>query len=114
MKKAILAPLCSALIIPGLGQVINGQLRKGAVLLGSTFILFLVGIVQLYRTLTSALRETDLSRADPQALVKSILSKDAGIFWLLLGVFALLWVYSVLDAFRTGRKMDRNGVTTES
>ena len=47
MKKIILSPVCSALIIPGLGQVINGNLKKGMVLLAMVFLLFLGAALKL-------------------------------------------------------------------
>ena len=47
MKKYILSPLCSALVIPGLGQIINHNLRKGVIILSIVFLLFLGGTVKL-------------------------------------------------------------------
>ena len=38
MKKSIISPLCSALIIPGLGQVINNNIKKGLIILGIVFV----------------------------------------------------------------------------
>ena len=33
MKKAVIASLCSAFIIPGLGQILNNNIKKGLVIL---------------------------------------------------------------------------------
>jgi hypothetical protein len=36
MQKAIMSPLCSGLVIPGLGQIINQDLKKGIIILYKT------------------------------------------------------------------------------
>jgi TM2 domain-containing membrane protein YozV len=114
MKKAIFSPLCSALVIPGLGQVINGQVKKGIILLGVTFILFLLTVFQLYRILRDVLEKTGGGGGDSQPLTPSLVSQDGAFLWIVLGLFALVWVYSVLDAFVAGRNLDRAGEVRRS
>ena len=96
MKKSITAPLCSGLVVPGLGQILNGQLRKGVILLGLVFVLFVAGAVKLAFIIPSLTRVSDLS--DPSEM--AALSK--GDLLVLAGIavtFLILWVYSVVDAF---------------
>jgi flagellar biosynthesis protein FlhB len=96
MKKYILAPLCSALIIPGLGQVINQQLRKGALLLGAVFVLLVLAIVYL-----SIIVESILSQQGSSPLSLSLLFERVELL-LILGVFGVIWIYSIVDAFLKG------------
>jgi TM2 domain-containing membrane protein YozV len=58
MKKLLLAPLCSALIIPGLGQIMNQEIKKGALLLGAVFLLFVVGSIKLVFILKSMVSQS--------------------------------------------------------
>ena len=47
MKKIILAPLLSAFVLPGLGQVVNGQFRKAGLLIATVSLLFLALFFQV-------------------------------------------------------------------
>jgi hypothetical protein len=96
MKKYILAPLCSAFIVPGLGQVINQELKKGALLLGAVFLLLVLSIVYL-----SVIAESMLSqpRSAPPSLSRLLERME---LLLILGAYGVIWVYSIVDAFVKG------------
>ena len=106
MKKYILASLCSALIVPGLGQIINQSLKKGLCILSVVFILFVAGTIKLFFILRSALTHTNAGRLNTGPIAEQLQGKDLVVLWVLLGLFAVVWIYSVLDAFRTGKRMD--------
>jgi hypothetical protein len=107
MKKAILAPLCSALVIPGLGQVINHDLKKGAAILGSAFVLLVVAAVKFFQVLSGAL-ETSWADPSKQALlIDQLKTQDLSLMKWASGAFFLIWAYSTIDAFLRGRKLDR-------
>jgi hypothetical protein len=109
MKKAILSPLCSALIIPGLGQIINQHLIKGGCILFAVFILFVGGLFTLYHLLSDALRAEFLRSGHSPDIMDRLKAADFSALWYLLVAFALIWLYSVLDAYLTGRKLDQPG-----
>jgi hypothetical protein len=96
MKRYLLAPLCSAFIIPGLGQVINQELKKGAILLGAVFLLLILAVVQLFFIAESLLRQPGSEPLSPSRLFEGV------ELVLILGAFGVLWLYSVLDAFLKG------------
>jgi heme/copper-type cytochrome/quinol oxidase subunit 2 len=106
MKKMIAAPLCSGLVIPGLGQIVNQQIRKGIILLGLVFLLFVAGAVKL-AFIISALSHS----ADLQEPSRSVAESGTDFVFMaaLVAAFAILWVYSVTDAFlvayRSGRSV---------
>jgi TM2 domain-containing membrane protein YozV len=105
MKKSIVAPLCSGLVIPGLGQILNQQIRKGVILLGSVFLLFVAGAVKLAFIINSVTRQPELSETFLGAAVgEGDLLFVAGI----VAAFAILWVYSVVDAFRVALRSERS------
>ena len=107
MKKYILAPLCSAFIVPGLGQIINQSLKKGLFILSVTFCLFFVGTIKLFFILQSAIAEANTGRLNTTPIGEWLQGKDLTLLWLLLGLLAMVWVYSILDAFWVGKKLER-------
>lgn len=108
MKKTIVSPLCSGLVIPGLGQVINQDLKKGVCILSLVFILFIAGIIKLYRIMSNVLGNMDMNQADPGMIMARLRAEDPSILWYLLLALAVLWFYSVLDAYLRGKKIDQS------
>ena len=106
MKKVLLAPLCSGVIIPGLGQIINGQLKKGLFILGAVFALFGIGVYRLYRMVGAALDKAERAPTDLAAFVESLKAEDPSLLWYLTAAFAALWLYSVVDSAVAGRRLD--------
>jgi len=108
MQKAIMSPLCSGLVIPGLGQIINQELKKGIIILCAVFALFVAGTVRLLQIVHSVFRSGYTDISDPQALMARLGAEDMSLLWVLGVVFMLIWVYAVVDAYRGGRRMDQS------
>jgi TM2 domain-containing membrane protein YozV len=105
MKKSIAAPLCSGLVVPGLGQILNQQFRKGLIILGLVFVLFVAGAVKLAFLINSLTRVRDLAEiSQTAALSRGDLFLVAGI----AAAFLILWVYSVVDAFWVAFQAERS------
>jgi TM2 domain-containing membrane protein YozV len=105
MRKSIAAPLCSGLVIPGLGQILNRQIRKGLILLGLVFVLFVSGAVKFAFTLTSITASHDLQEASQKLVV------NGNDLFILAGIaiaFLILWIYSVVDAFWVAFQSERS------
>ena len=109
MKKAILSPLCSALVIPGLGQIINQHLKKGSGILFAVFILFVAGIVLLIRLINAVQKAEMINLSHSPSTIERLRAADYSAFWYLVVAFGVIWLYSVLDAYVIGRKLDQNG-----
>jgi 1,4-dihydroxy-2-naphthoate octaprenyltransferase len=107
MQKAILSPICSGLVIPGLGQIINQDLKKGILILCAVFALFVAGIVRLLQIIHSVFRSGHTDLSDSQALMARLGAEDSTMLWCLGIAFAILWIYAVVDAYRGGRKVDQ-------
>jgi len=107
MKKAILSPLSSALIIPGLGQIINQSLRKGICILLGVFILLVAGIIKLYHMISVIFRGTDISQLNSATIMDRLKTEGLSSLWYLAAAFSALWIYSVLDGYLTGKKIDQ-------
>ncbi len=107
MKKAIASPLCSAFVIPGLGQILNGEVKKGLLLLGGVFLLFITGIIQMVQLIKAIFQPGAGKTPGPDEIVARIRAEDLTLLWVILAIFAVLWLYAVIDAWANGRKMDR-------
>lgn len=104
MKKSVISPICSAVIIPGLGQVLNNNLKKGLIILGVVFLLFIGGVVKLTLIITEALKDPAIGNID-----KKIIYEDGfSTLWIIIILFGIIWIYSVVDAFREGMVIDKN------
>lgn len=110
MKKYLLSPLCSAFIVPGLGQVLNKRILKGLILMALVFILFIAITVNLTFLIISQLQ--DVQTADIEEvnnmIEKLFLQGDFSTFWVLLVISIILWLYSIIDAFLDGLKQERD------
>ncbi len=106
MKKATLSPLCSAFVIPGLGQIINQHLKKGVLILSALFVLFVAFVIRLYGIINAVMKDGTINLQDSDAIMDKLRAEDPSFLCLLLMAFVILWAYSVLDAFLAGRKID--------
>lgn len=107
MKKTILSPICSALIIPGLGQVINGSLKKGLVLLALVFLLFLGATLKLLFLFRSLLVHSETLYEGTNPDILTFQGEFLSSLYIFIIPFAILWIYSLFDAFWTGRKLEK-------
>ncbi|MFC1867264.1 hypothetical protein ACFL0H_03930 [Thermodesulfobacteriota bacterium] len=103
MKRYILSPISSAIIIPGLGQLLNNQLKKGLIILAIVFLLFVGGVVKLMFIANSLLTDPAIKRLDSEIIIQ----KFDSFLWVLITAYAVIWFYSILDAFIEGRKINK-------
>ena len=106
MKKVVLAPLCSALVIPGLGQVINQHIKKGLILLAVDFVFIIAFTIEMYQILSGVIGPGVLNSDEPEMIMERIMAGDHTSLAFLFAAFGVLWIYSIVDAFLGGRKAD--------
>ena len=106
MRKYIISPLCSAFIVPGLGQIINQNFRKGLSLLFVVFVLFVAGTIKLAFTIRSLFQGAEITTLNSATVVERLHGEDFRLLWVLLILFGLVWLYSVIDAFWTAKKIE--------
>ena len=107
MKKTILSPLCSALVVPGLGQVINGNLKKGLIILAMGFLLFLGGVVKLIFIIRLHLNHPEINSHTIDRLTETLHREAFHSLIYFILAFTMLWIYSVLEAFWTAKKQEK-------
>ena len=108
MKKAVVSPLCSGLVIPGLGQIINQDLKKGIILLAAVFLLFVMGIIKLVYLIHSVFRTGSVDLSDPEMIMAKLRAEDPSMLWYMAAVFVIIWFFSVVDAYLGGKKIDKS------
>ena len=81
MKKALISPLCSALVIPGLGQIINQNLKKGVSILLSVFLLFIAITFKLWQIISLALRVEGMTPFDFTSVMENSLMENTSLLW---------------------------------
>jgi TM2 domain-containing membrane protein YozV len=111
MKKRILSPLLSAFVIPGLGQLVNGQIVKGSLLLGGVTMLFVLAVFKLVHDAMQALQSVpnpQMNREFMNQVMESMARQNHTLLLVLFAIFVALWAYSVVDGYVNGRRADRN------
>jgi len=106
VKKAVSATLCSAFVIPGLGQILNQDIVKGLAFLASVFILLVTAAVKFFLMLTAAVEGPGGDGVVPGGVLERFLSSDFTLLWICAVLFAAIWLTSVADAFARGKRLD--------
>ena len=105
------AALLSGLVLPGLGQLLLGQRKKGVLLMIVVVALVIFLAVRIflvvYHGLVPSGDLTQMSLA-PEA-IKAIHHQAYAENWWLLAMIIALWLASIADAVIKGREMDRKG-----
>lgn len=91
VEKRLLPPLCS-FFIPGWGQFLNGQFRKGA--------LFIIASVLSFSAIPSILVLFLLWPTLDQSPIKSILEWNFAVSLMIVPFFFLIWLVGIFDAFK--------------
>jgi hypothetical protein len=107
MKQYFLSPLCSAFVVPGKGQVLNQNLKKGGIILGIVFILIVTAVIRIAVILKSVFRDLEPGLYSLGKYMERIKQEDLSLLLYLLLAFALVWLYSVADAFWTALRIEK-------
>ena len=93
MKKVVLAPLCSALVIPGLGRVINQHIKKGLILLAVDFVFIIAFTIEMYQILRGVIGPGVLNSDEPGMIMERIMAGDhTPLVFLSAAFFLKAWV----------------------
>ena len=107
MKKYITATIGSALVVPGLGQVLNGQIKKGLILMGVVFVIFIAGVIKLAQIITGILPTLNPDEINSAAILEKINVMDISILKVIMVIFLIIWIYSIIDAFIYGLRAEK-------
>lgn len=111
MARAILAMLLSGLVMPGLGQLFARRLKKGGLIIAAMSLL----VVSLAVAVFLSFRRAVLTFGDDlppeserwQALAEVFSSQSQTALYIIAGLMIALWLYALIDAFRSGLAYSR-------
>ena len=112
MKQYILSILCSALVVPGLGQVLNRQVKKGLLIMGIVFIFTIGGIIKLADIIMKLIPHIGPGEITGEIITKKLHEADFTVIWFILAVLLVIWLYSVCDAYIVGKRLENEGKGT--
>ena len=104
MKKYITATIGSAIIVPGFGQVLNGHIKKGLILMVSVFLIIIAGSVKLIQIFLPVINS---GKIDMKEILSGIGPMDILILRVILILLLAVWIYSIIDAFVNGIRIER-------
>lgn len=96
------ALVLSALIFPGAGQIYNGDRLKGYLLIALGIILTLLIILKVVLGFMGYYQA--LLGENPQVPPGKALSEEIPGILIFLGVFGVLWIYGMVDAYLGGKE----------
>ena len=106
MKKYITAPIGSAIIVPGFGQVLNGQIKKGLIHMGIVFVIFIAVVIKLTQVIMNLLPELNPDQINREEILARIDVMDISALKVIIFAFLIVWLYSVIDAIINGIKVE--------
>ncbi len=104
MKKYITATIGSAVIVPGFGQVLNGQIKKGLILMASVFLLIIGGAAKLIQIFLPVINSGQINMEE---ILSGIDFMDILILRIILILLLAVWIYSIIDACINGIRIER-------
>jgi TM2 domain-containing membrane protein YozV len=107
MKKYILSTLASALIVPGLGQIINRQVIKGLIIMSGVFILLLVCMYKLVLITMDLVKNLDPEEINFNTLLAKVHEQDLGALEIFIIAFIVVWIFAIIDAFMVGLRLEK-------
>ena len=112
MKRYITSTISSALVVPGLGQVLNGQIKKGLILMCAVFVIFTAGVIKLIPILMDILQglgpeELNLKGIQTAINTAKIDMMDNSTMGIIIVVLIIIWIYSIIDAFIYGLRVEK-------
>jgi hypothetical protein len=113
MNNAIKGALLSGLVFPGLGQLVLRQYRRGILIMLTVSISLSVIVVKAILIARDILQKVELQgdvidlNAITDAATRESLQSGSIMLNLLLIIIIICWIAATVDAYRSGRKLDR-------
>ena len=70
------------------------------------FIILVLGTIKLALVMRSLFDGMGFNRLDTNLLAERVRDEDFFMLWVLLIIFGMVWIYAVVDAFRTGKRIE--------
>lgn len=110
MKKSIASPLLSGFVFPGLGQINNGHIWKGVILIITATLWVIILFWHIVSSLLRILKETPDVELTPdwvRTLTQQVKVEGGDFFIVMFFIFIMIWVVGIVDAFFCARKREK-------
>ena len=88
-------------------KYINNQIKKGLILFFSVFALIGAAVFEIYRLVKKSLEGLALNELYPERVIEEFKAQDHTVLYLIGILFSAVWIYSVLDAYIVGKRIDQ-------
>ena len=110
MNQSVKAALLSALVFPGVGQIVNGHIKRGWTFVAAVAVLLVLIISKLMQQALLVLEEmqkkgvtvdiNEISKVSAEVVSFS----DNMFLNITLLILIMTWLISIVDAYRIGKK----------
>lgn len=113
MKQSLKGALLSGLVFPGLGQVALGAKKRGWWLILTAILSFVVIVVSAVQKALAVIEKlaAEGKPLDVQSIIEVAASASTTPGSVMFNLFFLIlifcWLFSIVDAYRIGGRMDR-------
>ncbi len=112
MSNALKGALLSGLVLPGLGQVVLRHYKRGLALMLVVLGSLTVMVIKAAQLALAVFEKMELEggatdiQAIAQAATRASVTSDSRLFNFCLLLIVACWLFSVVDAYVIGKKMD--------
>jgi hypothetical protein len=113
MKKSLKGALLSGLVFPGAGQIALKHMARGTALICIILISFGVIIAKGTQIALAVLQKIEAAggvldiQTITEASNRAVISSDSYIMHGGILLILLCWIFSIIDAYRIGKKLDK-------
>ncbi|MCW9030276.1 MAG: DUF5683 domain-containing protein [Gammaproteobacteria bacterium] len=110
MNQSTKAALLSALVFPGVGQIVNGHKKRGWSFIGLMMVILYLLISKIMQQASMVIAEmqkkgTPINVEEISKLSSELVSFSDNMFLnIALLLLIVTWIVSVIDAYRSGKK----------
>ncbi len=105
VARPLWAPITASVILPGIGQIVNGEFLKGAGMLFGNLLIQSYIYYPIYREMGKQLKNEQYGASDViiANAMRSFFSGTTAIWTCLL---IILWIYGIVDAFLVAKQLN--------
>jgi hypothetical protein len=118
MNNSLKGAFLSGLVFPGLGQIVLKQYKRGAVIMLTVLVSLSVIVIKTVQKAFTILEKIESKggtidmNAISNAATQASTTPDSLIFSFALLLIIFCWIIGVVDAFRIGKKKDKEQQST--
>jgi hypothetical protein len=120
MKNSMKGALLSALVFPGLGQIVLKRYARGIVLMlmvmAALYVMIVTALQQAYAILDRIEADGGVPDSDTisQAAAQAAAASDSPVIGVVSLLIIVCWIVGIIDAYRIGKQKDLEARTPDT